>query len=190
MPWPFGEVLPALEEFGGRAFALADLLLEMVGEAAGELEHRLGRRLVVDQRGIASPAYLDAGEQIGLGARQPVQPRRLERRILAENLGSGVKVTVVPRRFGVGPSLTRAPRSGRPREGLAEQLLVARDLDDRLARQRVDHADADAVQAARGRIGLVRELAARMEHGQDHLERRLARIFRDARRSGCRGRCR
>ena len=40
------EILAAGEEVVGRAFALADLLLQMVGEAAGELEHRLGRRVV------------------------------------------------------------------------------------------------------------------------------------------------
>jgi hypothetical protein len=40
----------------------------MVGKPAGELEHRLGRSVVADQRRIAAPADLDAGEEIGLRA--------------------------------------------------------------------------------------------------------------------------
>ena len=71
------------------------------------------------------------------------------------------------------------------RKTLAEQLAVARDFDDGVDAERVDHADADAVQAARGGVCLARELAARMERRQDHLQRRLVgkfgmRIDRDA----------
>src|SRR3546814_7243150 len=57
-------------------------------------------------------------------------------------------------------------------------LLAACHLDLGLDRQRVDDADADAVEAARGRIGLALELAARVEHGHDDFERRLAGEFR------------
>jgi hypothetical protein len=47
------------------------------------------------------------------------------------------------------------------REALAIELAAARDLDLDLVRQRVDDRDADAVQAARGLVGLAVELAAR-----------------------------
>ena len=63
-------------------------------------------------------------------------------------------------------------------EALLVQFLVARDLDQRVGRQRVDHRDADAVQAARGLVRLVAELAARVQRGEDHLQRRLAGIAR------------
>ena len=93
--------------------------------------------------------------------------------------------------FGVGDETDRrAPPVGRAAdlfqrsdgqplgEALAEQFLVACDLDHGVARQRVDHADAHAMQAARRGIGLVGELAARMERGHDHFQRRLAGKFR------------
>src|SRR6185437_11971646 len=38
----------------------------------------------------------------------------------------------------------------------------------------VDDADADAMQAARGLVGLAGELPAGVQHGHDHLQRRLA----------------
>src|SRR5687767_15128736 len=45
-------------------------LFEKILEAAGEMQHRLFRRLLVlDMRGIARPADLDAAEEIGLGTR-------------------------------------------------------------------------------------------------------------------------
>ena len=150
----------------------------MVGETARELEHRLGRRVVVDQRRIAAPSYLDSGEQIGLGPGEPVEPGRLEQGLGAENLGVGDEGQGGASAVRGRPSLLE--RRGRlaAREGLAVELLVAGDLDDRLAGQSVDHAHSDAVKPARGRIGLAREFTARMEHRQDHLERRLARIAR------------
>ena len=172
-----GEVLPPLEEFAGRAGAVGDLLLQMVGQAAGKLEHSFGRRLVRDQRRIAFPAYLDAGEQIGLGPREAVEARRFELRVLAEDFEIGNEgdagAPAVRRRAQHFESGGRLP----PRKGLAVEFLVAGDLDDRLNRQRVDDADADPVQAARGGIGLVREFAARVELGEDDLEGVLAGIF-------------
>ena len=65
-----------------------------------------------------------------------------------------------------------------PWQSLAVQLLVARDFDGGFGGERVDDADADAVQAAGGGIGLALELPARVEGGHDDLERRLAGIFR------------
>ncbi len=57
-------------------------------------------------------------------------------------------------------------------------------------RERVDDGDADAVQAAGGLVGLAVELAAGMQHGQHHFERRLAREISDGSRPECRGHCR
>ena len=64
------------------------------------------------------------------------------------------------------------------RIGLAVEHLVARDLDDQVVGERVDHRDADAVEAARGLVGLAVELAAGVERRHDDLERRAAGEFR------------
>src|SRR3546814_2727207 len=73
-----GEILRARKEVRGRARAVADLFLEVIGEAAGKLEHRLGRDVFDDQLGRAFPANFDAREQLGLRAREPIEPRGLE----------------------------------------------------------------------------------------------------------------
>ena len=70
-------------------------------------------------------------------------------------------MTVVPRRLGAGPADLSLVVRLAAREGLRPRLAVARDLDDQLVGERVDHRDADAVQAARGRVDLAVELAAR-----------------------------
>ena len=60
---------------------LADIGRQAVAQAAREVQHRLGRRVVLgaaQQRRVARPADLHAAEQVGLGAAQPVQPRRAE----------------------------------------------------------------------------------------------------------------
>jgi hypothetical protein len=68
--------------------------------------------------------------------------------------------------------------SGMPRrERLFPLEAVAPDGDVQNVRQGVDDRDADAVQAARGLIGLARELPARVQHGHDDFQRRLARMF-------------
>ena len=59
------------------------------------------------------------------------------------------------------------------REPLLPELAVARDLDDHRVRQRVDDGGADAVQTARGLVGLARELAAGVQRAEDDLERGL-----------------
>ena len=157
----------------------------MIGEAAGELERRFGGRVVADQLGRAFPADFDPGEQIGLGPRELYSALRLERCMSPKISASGMKDTLVPRRLGVGAEFFERAERRAAREALAVELLVARHLDHRVGRQRVDDADPDAVQAARGGIGLALELAARMERGHDDLERRLAgkfgvRVDRDA----------
>ncbi len=73
------------------------------------------------------------------------------------------------------------------RELEAVALLVAVDLEHEPARQRVHDRDAHAVEAARDLVAGAAELAAGMQHREDHLRRALAlvrprgvRIDRDA----------
>ena len=71
------------------------------------------------------------------------------------------------------PDFLRRPE----RLPLLEPLLpfgaVAAHRRDQLLRQRVDDARADAVQAAGGLVVVVVELAARVEHREDHFQRAL-----------------
>ena len=99
--------------------------------------------------------------------------------------GSGWKRMLVPRRLWTSPSVLQLLGRHAAREALAVELAAARDLDLERLGQRVDHRDADAVQAAGGLVGLGVELAARVQHGHDDFERRLVlelrvRVDRDA----------
>ena len=89
-----------------------------------------------------------------------------------------MKLTLVPRRFGAAPISASGAVGNAAREALPVQRLLARDLDQKFGGQRVHHRRADAVQAARGGIGLAGEFAAGMQRCQDHLDRRLAGEFR------------
>ena len=100
---------------------------------------------------------------------------------------SGLKVTFVPRRFVV-PVISRSAVRRAALVALLVDLAVAPDLEVERLGQRVDHRDADAVQAAGDLVAVVVELAAGVQHGQHDLGRRLA--ARRADRPGCRGRCR
>ena len=59
------------------------------------------------------------------------------------------------------------------RELHLDDLAVTLDLRDELLRERVDDGDADAVQAAGHLVGVVVELAACVQDGEDDLEGRL-----------------
>ena len=63
------------------------------------------------------------------------------------------------------------------REDHAVELLVARHLHFERFRQRVDDRDADAVQAARGVVGLAVEFAAGVQDRHDDLERAVALVL-------------
>src|SRR3546814_15744482 len=78
-------------------------------------------------------------------------------------------------RSGRRAEFFKPPKRKPARKTLAIELLAACHLDLGLDRQRVDDADADAVEAARGRIGLALALAARVEHGHDDFERQTGR---------------
>ena len=70
--------------------------------------------------------------------------------------------------------LDRSPCGSPCRKRCSHCRAVAPDGGDQLLRQRVDDAGADAVQAAGGLVVAVLELAAGVEHREDHLERALA----------------
>src|SRR5690606_27986751 len=59
---------------------------------------------------------------------------------------------------------------------------VAPDVQPQVLGQRVDHRHAHAVQAAGNLVAVVVELAAGMEHGEDHLGRRNALLLVDVHR--------
>ena len=163
-----------------------DVLLQAVAQAAGEVQHRLGRDvvLVLQQRGVALPADFHAAEQIGLRPAQPVQPCRAELQRaedLRVRLEADAGAAAVVHRAGIDQL------AGRLAAGVAllPQHAVARHLHLHLLRQRVHHRAADAVQPAGGGVGLAAEFPARMQRGEDHLQRGQVlelrmRIDRDA----------
>ena len=122
-PWRIGEFLAAGEGRVGDAFAVAELLGEMVGEAARELEHRGLGDGVGDERGVAAPADLDPGEQIGLGARELVEARGVEGGVGAENLGIGDEADGGAAAVGGGADFLELRGRCAARKGLAVELL-------------------------------------------------------------------
>ena len=112
--------------------ALADLLCEVVGEAAGELEDGGFGDVGRGERGIAAPADLDAREQVRLGPGEPVQPPRPERRARAENLDVRHEAELGPAPVGDSAHLLELGHRLAADKPLPEQLLVARDLDHRV----------------------------------------------------------
>ena len=89
---------------------------------------------------------------------------------LPKIFSSGLKRTLVPRRFLVAPRLLSLPSGAPRREVHGVELLAARDLHLQLLGERVDDGDADAVQAAGGVVDLAVELAARVQRGHDDFE--------------------
>ena len=139
------------------------------------MQRVFGRRRVIamnDVR-IADPADLDATEQIGLRARELVEPARLEMRIRPEDLE--VRLEAHGR---AAPVLDRAQilqlRDGHAALiALHPEVPVARDFDFQPLRQRVDDRRTHAVKAAAGLIGTLLELAARVQRRHDDFERGL-----------------
>ncbi len=135
------------------------------------MQHRLGRDVAgLEQGGVAGPADADAAEQVGLGAAQLVEPRRAELQG-AEDLGVGMEADGGAAAVMDRPGILQLRGRLAARVGLPPQHPVPRHLDLHRVGQRVHHRAADAVQAARRRIGLATELAARMQRGEDHLQR-------------------
>ena len=126
----------------------------------------------------------DAGIEEGELA-QPVLERREIELDHGEGLGATAgSVTSVPRL----PSASPIDLQRRHRDAVAElhEVLFAVAPDGQLepARQRVDHRDADAVQAAGHLVGVLVEFSAGMQLGHDDLGRRhafaLVDVGRDA----------
>ena len=152
--------------------------LQKIDEAAGEVKGLPGRDLrPVDQPRRTAPAQLDAAEEIGLAARHAVQNGGVEPGARAENLGIGLEGDRGTAAVLGGTRLAQRPGRRALAVGLRVQHPVARDLDLEGAAERVHHRHADAVQPARGGIGLGAELAARVQGGEDHLERTLVGEF-------------
>ena len=153
---------------------------EIVLQAADEVEFVLGGHLfdAAQQLGIAAPADFHAAKQVGLRARHLEQPLRLERGFGAENIGVGLEANPgAPAVVDLAEILELAFGMTALERHLVE-LLLARDLDLEQRGQRVDHGDADAVQAARGLVDLGVELAAGMQRAHDDFERGFFRKFR------------
>ena len=103
----------------------------MVGEAAGELEGGAFGDVRRGERRVAAPADLDAGEEIGLGADQAEQAGGVEVGLGAEDLRVGGEGDGGAAPVGRGADLFEPGGGEAFREGLAVELLVAGDLDDR-----------------------------------------------------------
>ena len=129
--------------------------------------------LVLEAVLLAVPLVLqqdeDAAVQEGelaqaLGQGVEAEGRRLE------DLGVGLEADLGPALVGDARVLEGA--LGRPAlVALAVDLLVPPDLHLQRLAQGVDHGDAHAVQAARHLVGLLVELAARVQLGEHHLGR-------------------
>ena len=163
-----------------RLLALGQVLHE-VHEAAVGLEGLLGAR------GLAFVEQLDLGALVQ--ERQLAQPLgqrlALELQGLHEDLGVGPEPHPGAGLRG-GLALRELAEGLASLVGLAPREPVAGDLDLELLAERVHDRDADAVQAAGDGIAAAAELAAGVQHREDHLDRGAAilgagdRLDRDA----------
>ena len=105
VPWLVGEVLAAGERLVGDARAVAELLGEMVGKAAGELEDGVsrGRRRWRATGRSASGSRPRRRDRPWSGRACRAAPGS-NAASAPKISGSGVKVTVVPRRLGAAPT--------------------------------------------------------------------------------------
>src|SRR5215831_7833632 len=101
------------------------------------MQSGLGRHIVRPRyRRVAAPANLETAEQIGLGARHPVQHRRPKSQV-GENLGIGVKVNGGAAAVVYGSARQQLCSWDTAPITLGPQLPVARDFDLELVGQRV-----------------------------------------------------
>ncbi len=163
-----------------QARAVAGDVGQVIRQAIGEMQGRArrGRIALGDQLGRATPAHRHAPEQIRLGAGHAIERGGAEAHPCAEDLRIGAEG-----HGGAAPVLHRARIHQRPerqpaRKRLGVEPAVARHLDDERRRQCVHHRNPDAMQAARNLVGVATELAARVQRGENHFERRLVRILR------------
>ena len=157
-----------------------DATLVLVGDLLLLLRPLVGEddlQAPVQERHRLQPLEHGAGDELGALGDE-------DRRVRPERDGRAGLATA---RRRVADDLDLALRLAALGELLAVALAVAVDLDQEALGQRVDDADADAVQAARHLVALAAELAAGVQHGEHDLGRALAlvrsrrvRIDRDA----------
>ena len=87
-----------------------------------------------------------------------------------------MKVILVPRRLGRA-GLPEFRHRLSPLVALLVDLAAAPDFQIQALAQRIHHRDADAVQSAGNLVGIVVELAARMQDRHDHFGRRFLRLL-------------
>ena len=157
--------------------ALADDLLQVVDEAFGMLVDVLAPgRLVLEGDLHAAMQVARHLEPLADGLRRRTRPSGR-----SSDRDGRTRVVPLPR---AAPVFFRAPVGLPLLEAHLPLRAVAPHGGRQLARQRIDDAGADAVQAARRLVVAGLELAAGVEHREDHLERALLRlrvhIHRDA----------
>ena len=149
-------------------------------EAAVVVEDVLGRLGVA----LIAQQDRDAGVQEGELAQAMLQDRVAELGVGKDlDRGHEGELGAAPVDHGAGDR-ERRHRLAAVAKAHHVLLVVAPDPQLQPLRKRVDDRDADAVQAARDLVGVVVELAARVQHGHDHLGGRhalaLVDVDRDA----------
>ena len=150
------------------AGSLRDDLLQVVDQAFLVLED------VFLPGGLVLERHLDAAMQVAGDLETLADDLRIE-----FDLRKNLRIRLeVHRGAGAarGADLFQAAGGLALLEGHLVLMTVALDRGDELPRQRVDDAGADAVKAAGGLVVAGFELAAGVEHGEDHLERALLRL--------------
>ena len=150
---PRGDALRPLED-----------AVEIIAQAAGEMQHRARRSLIVpvERAGRAFPAHFHAAEQIRLRARHAIERRRAKPRRLGKDRAVGRESYARPPPVRRIAACLHPARRRAAAVSLAPGAAVARDLDGQRIGKRVDDRQPDAVQAARRVVARTRELAARM----------------------------
>ncbi len=150
MAGPFGELRIIAKGLFRDGPAIAGQRREIVAEPAREMECvLLGRLLGSDEKfAIDLPADFDTAEKIGLGPGHGIEPRRLECRAGAEDIGIGMKCDQGAAPVLGGAELCKFSLWLAAGVVLAPECPVAGDLDPEPVGERVDHGNADAMQPA------------------------------------------
>ncbi len=156
------------------------------GQREGQIVHRLGAALDDDLAQVVDdpfavlvddllfrPLVLEGDLQPLVQVAGDLEPLLDDRRVeldLREDRGVRVEVDFRAAAARGADLLQRADRLALLEAHLPLRA-VALDRGDQFLRQGVDHAGADAVQAAGGLVAAVLEFSARMQDGEDHFER-------------------
>ena len=158
----------AQEQLRRQRLAATELAGEVIAQAVGVVP------FVALAAGLVEQGHRQARGQHGLGAQQVAQVADRELRaveILRIRPEAQAGAGVLP-----ADAADDLQRRGAVAVGEGHVVLAALALDEHVdpRRQRVDHAHADAVQAAAEGVVLVAELAAGMQLGEDQLDARHA----------------